>query len=346
MLDRHGGERLFMPRRVDGAISIIDNEGFNSALIDTFNAFGCPVVNGLLEMPSRLTVPVARVVVDNARVGQLAARHLAESGHRHLAFYRWKDNEVSRLRGGAFEVEAKRLGCRVHQMPLRGLRDATWLREVVDSVPGPLAVFAICDDIAAMLADACHELGILVPEQLAIVGVDNDPGLCISGEPPLTSVDTAPWEHGRQSALVLEQLLRGRPAPAQPVIVAPAGISVRRSSLYVVVGNPQLTSAMNFLREHCGQAGALDLVLDAVGISRSTLYRLFVRHYGRTPAEALLAMRIEYAQRLLSTTGLVIAQVAEQSGLRDAPSLCRIFRRHVGRSPAQYRRESRVGRGR
>lgn len=339
LLDRHGNNHWFLPRRIDGAITIIDNEACNRDLIPRLNAMQVPVVNGLIGEIQGLHTRVARVVPDNHAIGRAAARHLHESGHRHLVCYRWKDNEIGKLRSSAFHQEALRLGCKVHDFPLRGLDDSSWLTAALDGLPRPIAVFCVCDEIAVMLTDVCRELGILVPEHLAVMGADNQTLLCLGNQPPLTSIDTAEREQGRQSALLLDQLMRGQDPPRQPVLIQPIGISSRASSLHAVVGNDQFSLALDYLRNNLAQMDVLARVTKEFSISRSTLYRLFVQFQGRPPAEELLRVRIERAQQLLATTDLGIAKIAELSGLRDASRLCRVFKNQTGRTPGDYRRD-------
>ena len=137
LLDRHGGHLWYLPRRIDGAITIIDEQGCNHALIPVLNRQQAPIVNGVQAHPPGLEVPVARVLPDHVMIGRLAARHLAEAGHRHLAFYAWSSNEVGVLRREGFTEEAKRLGRDVLPFPMHDLSDLGWLRDFLEAAPTP-----------------------------------------------------------------------------------------------------------------------------------------------------------------------------------------------------------------
>ena len=337
MLDRHEDQHWYLPRRIDGAITIIDEMGRNHELIPVLNRFNAPVVNGADTHPPGLQVPVARVLPDHVAIGRLAARHLAEAGHQHLAFYAWSSNEAAQLRRKGFTDEAKRLGCAVVPFPSHDLSDLGWLRSHLEEAPIPLAVFAVCDELAALLCDAVLELGKLVPEHLAIMGVNNDAALCVNNRPPLTSIDTAQWEQGRQSALELDRLMRGEPPPKHPLIIAPLIACARQSSLLRRPGSDGVRIALDFLRKHVAEPDALDSLPEALGASRSSIYRMFQRAGLGPPAQLQLRLRIEHAQHLLATTKLPLKEISELAGLQNAPRLCRVFSKQVGLTPKQYR---------
>ena len=188
-----------------------------------------------------------------------------------------------------------------------------------------------------MLCDAVHALGRLVPEHVAIIGVDNDPGLCVNNQPPLTSIDTAQREQGRRSALELDRLMRGNQPLKHPEIITPLVAYPRQSTQLHRLGNDGLTIALDYLRSHLTGPDAIDRLPSLLATSRSSIYRMFQRAGLSQPAQVLLRMRIERAQHLLVTTSLSLKEVAELSGLHDPSRMCRVFSTQVGLTPNQFR---------
>lgn len=302
------------------------------------------IVNSTPERPAWSHGPCAFVVQDNATIGRIALRHLHARGHRDVAFLNREHNYANQVRSKAFDDEAVKLGCRVHELEGDLLAPSDWLSTKLANLPSPLAVMTENDDIALTLARCCHEQGILVPERLAIIGVGDDPKICQHHDPPLSSVDTNPYEWGRQSALQLDRLLRGLEPPAKPLLIAPVGVTPRRSSERVHVGHPVIALALERLRvhRHDHHLNVTEMLNDC-GMSRAALYRLFTRLVGHPPLAELHRLRLEDACGLLATSAKTLQQIAEECGFADASHLCRLFLKHMHMSPTEYRRGRMAG---
>lgn len=302
------------------------------------------VVNSVPERPKWSQGPCAFVSQDNTTIGRMALRHLHARGHRDVAFLNPEHNYANQTRSDGFFDEAAKLGCRVHA--LRGDLHAPsdWLTTALADLPSPLAVMTENDDLAQALARCCYEQGILVPERLAIVGVGDDPQICPHHDPPLSSVDSNPFEWGRQSALQLDRLLRGLEPPAKPVLIPPMEVSPRRSSERVHLGHPAVALALERLRvhRHDHHLNVADMLSDC-GMSRAALYRLFTRLVGHPPLAELHRLRLDDACALLATSGKTLHQIAEECGFADASHLCRLFLKHLHMSPTEYRRARLTG---
>lgn len=344
--DRRGGHTWNTRLRFAGAILRTESHnGLPEPLIDRLDLPNLCVVNGTPYRHPDLGRVWAHVLQDDAQIGRLALRHLHGRGHRDVAYFNRVEGFPAWQRSEAFRQEAAILGCRVHD--LRGdLADASaWLPAALAGLPAPLAVMTENDDVGVSLAYCCQEQGILVPERLAIIGVEDDPLLCLHNDPPLSSVDGNPHEWGRQSALHLDRLLRCLDPPAKPILVPPIGVAARRSSERIIAGNPAVAQALALLRTHRHEhhVNVGDLLADC-GLSRAALYRAFTRLVGHPPVEELQRMRLEDACLLLTTTDKTLHEIADQCGFTDASHLCRLFLDHFDTSPGDYRRSRRSGR--
>lgn len=297
------------------------------------------VVNGTPQRPDWAHGPCAFVLQDNVAIGRVALRHLYARGHRDVAFLNRRTSYPNQLRAESFCDEAAKLGCRVHVLSGVLESSAEWLPASLAQLPTPLAVMAANDDQARNLARCCHEQGILVPERLAIVAVGDDPQICPHHDPPLSSVDPDYFEWGRQSALMLDRLLSGQEPPTKPLLIAPVGVSPRRSSERVHVGHPAIALALERLRAHRHDHHLnVSEMLSDCGMSRASLYRLFTKLVGHPPLAELHRLRLDDACILLATSSQTLHQIAEACGFSDASHLCRLFLKHLHMSPTDYRR--------
>jgi LacI family transcriptional regulator len=286
-----------------------------------------------------------RVIVDDERIGELAARHLHERGYRRLLFAcgetdgRIDGYRLKRLRG--FERAAAELGAEVtivpDVVPATGRRPATprWLSEA----PRPCGVFAPSDRVALTVLDCCRHADIPVPEQVAVVGADNEALWCETALPPLSSV-AIPWRQvGFEAAAWVDRLLGGTRPPKDGVVVLPIDeVAARHSTDGVAMSDPSMVAALRFIRERALAGIAVKAVEREVGLGRRRLDRLFMRHLGRTPFEEIRRLQIEKAKELLACTDLAPREIARAAGM-SAAYFAANFRAAVGVDAAEYRRE-------
>ncbi len=155
---------------------------------------------------------------------------------------------------------------------------ARWIKKL----PKPLGVMTGNDPRGIQLLDACRRAGVAVPEEVAVVGVDNDELVCELAYPPLSSVIPDAVRIGYEAAALLDRLMKGEPAPAAMQTIPPLGVAVRQSSDVTAIADPRLADAMRFIREHACDGIGVDDVLDHVAVSRSVLQRLFRKQFDRT----------------------------------------------------------------
>lgn len=216
-------------------------------------------------------------------------------------------------------------------------RWARWVR----GLPKPAAILACHDDRALQVLDACRRVGVLVPEQAAVLSVDNAPYLCELAIPQLSSIDDNPQEIGYRAAALLDELMDSRPAPAEAIHISPRGVVMRRSTDVLTIEQQHVARALRLIHEHaCDGILARD-VAQQIPLSRTGLAKQFRDVLGRSMGQEILRVRIERVRELLRSTGLPIKQVAHRAGFHQVEYMTRLFRRMTGQTPGRYRRQSR-----
>lgn len=298
-------------------------------------------------------LPGAPWVHSDVRAEAAAAfHHLRDRGFRRLGFcgasnYRW-----STWQREEFERLAREAGCAcdVYEAPLRPGGAAAWaagqraLARWLRRLDKPVGLFACSDVRGQQVLDACRAADVRVPDDVAVVGVDNDPLRCGLCDPPLSSVVPHTSRVGYVAAELLGRMMAGGgrvPVAAGPHLVPPVGVAARRSTDALAVEDPDVSAAVRFIREHaCDPVGVKD-VLRTVPLSRRAIEGRFKRLLGRTPHEEILRCRLDRARQLLAETDLPVKAVAERVGAGNAEYLSVLFRRAAGCTPGDYRRRFR-----
>jgi LacI family transcriptional regulator len=331
--------------RGDGVLTLL---GSRRRPWESLQTFRVPIVD-LTE--SRPEIPLPRVTVDNTAVGMLAARHFLDRGYRHFAMvHRWEGG-VSRKRRAAFSDPIRKAGCtcdilsweRDYGEPAanRAFRHRTLMPWLV-RLPKPLAVFASRDDEAAEVLEACLAARIPVPEQVAVLGVDNTDTICDCLCVPLSSVDSNLEQVGYEGAALLDRIMSHRAVAEKHIEVAPAGIVERRSTDAYAVEQPRVRQALQFIQENCQLPIGVPDIARAVGLSRSGLEKVFRDAFVRSPGQQLRRIRLERAKKMLAESDAAIAAVGAATGFQSSHHFCRAFREQWGMSPGQYRRQLRI----
>lgn len=287
-----------------------------------------------------------RVMVDQTQAGRLAAEHLLSRGLRRLAFYGLGGLWYSQQRQRGFMERAAEASatCDVLEAPLPVDPAASWSRRVAPLVEWlktlrpPVGIFAVHDYRARVLIDACLLVGLRVPHDVAVLGMDNDTTVCEFCQPALSSMSRSARQVGYQAAALLDRLMAGRGAGAD-VLVPPDGVVVRRSTDTVVSDNRHVCEAIQLMHDHLGEAITVEHIVGHAAISRRLLEKLFRTHLGCTPRDYLCRMRVERAKQLLAAPHKPKTRdVIEACGFGDARSFRRLFVRVEGLTPAAYRR--------
>ena len=314
---------------------------------------------------------VVQVGIDDVAVGDMAAKYLLSLGLKNLALVGDYSTRYALERRDAFLriLHAEDLKCyqwdptEKHRPPVEHLRrggtsasspgshtfsatawSSSFRRQWGDAVsqwitdlPKPVGIFALNDDWATMIVDQCNHQSIAVPEQVAILGVDNAELLCQMGRPPLSSIETPAEKVGWEAGVALEKLMEGKPVSSRQLL-QPVRVVERQSTNILAIDDPDVTAAIRFIQANVHRGIGVREVLMTVPSRRRTLEMSFRKSVGRSILDEIQRLRVERAKMLLSSTDLKLSVVAQRSGFRCASRLCRMFRQVSGETPAHFRR--------
>lgn len=316
---------------------------FTREMAEAVAACGLPAVE---TRSSRLCPRLPFVGMDNSLIGAAVARHFLQRGYRNFAAYRLDTEDFFEERVANFVAVVEREGARCAVLPGRepdSVED--WeasqrrLIEWVASLPKPVGVFAANDQLGFRLLDACQRAGIAVPEEVAVVGTEDEETLCGLAAPPLSSLRFDGQAVGYLAAETLAGMMRGEEPPARVRLVPPKGIVTRGSSDETVVNDPLVQRAARLVRERACEGLNVEQLCAELRVSRSALERRMKAAIGRTPKEELQRMRFRRAEWLLRETDLTMECVAEQCGFAHGHYFQSAFGKRYGRTPGQFRRE-------
>jgi LacI family transcriptional regulator len=320
---------------------------------------GKPVVevferNGPAQFP--------RILPDDQATGRMAAAHFLQRGFRHFGFFgdaslAWvrerevgfreeatrafasradaSDDEQSRFTIQSFELERRSVAAALRGKSHR--RQSAAMGEWLVSLPKPVAVFAANDLWGFELVQAARECGLHVPDDVAVLGVDNDELLCEISHPPLSSIRIGGEQMGQMAVEMLEKMLAGEVAAPEPSRVQPIDVVTRQSTDVLAVDDAEVAAALRHIRQHAFKGLSVKEMLTAVAVNRRTLERRFMKVLGHTPLEEIRRVRLERVKTLLQSD-LAIYEVAVRSGFATPEYLATSFVQATGMTPSEYRR--------
>jgi LacI family transcriptional regulator len=312
---------------------------------------GVPVVNVWPSSPARRFVP--GVFPDSTEVGRLVAEHLLARGFRSFAALTSPKNADNELEVREFERAARAAGCAcasalVPQDPYRDL--AGWKRAVrlidraLNDWTPPVGAYVGQEVYGRLVVQAAQRRGWRVPQDVAIVAGKNEEALCAHPRPSLTSIEIGYDRVGYAAAELLDRLMSGRAAPADPVRLAPHGLVVRESTDFCAVDNPTVAAALAYIAAHAHRRIGPTDVAAAVGAEPRTLQNYFRKAIQRPIATEIRRVRIERAKRELAQTDRALADVARAVGFGTVQRLHEVFVREVGVAPGAYRAQRQLRR--
>jgi LacI family transcriptional regulator len=289
-----------------------------------------------------------RVLVDHEVVAQLVAEHLLARGHRNFAFYSDVKNWAFEETGPAFQQCIRSAGyeCQwicwhrsteFHDGHLQWKHKRQWLAAELKRAPKPLALLAATDNHAVEVLEICDSLGLAVPEQISIVGVDDSLLAVDAMRTPISSVDTNLEMVGYRGAQLLGEMIRGQRVAKTPERIPPAGLIARKSSDLLAVGHPGVARSLKFLAEHAHEPIGVDDLVRAAAMSRRGLHQAFMAQIGRPPGAELQRVRIDRAKQLLTQSKDKLEVVATNCGYQSANSFWFAFKQATQMSPKDYR---------
>jgi LacI family transcriptional regulator len=332
------------PRMWDGhgIITRVHQPGEVPALL----ARGVPVVDVCRSSPHPKIHSAAN---DDEATGRIAGEHFLAAGHRLFAYCGAPEGSWSqrRCQGFASVVGLDQATITTFQRPRtwwhRSGRVPAVLKQWVRRLERPIAILAGDDAIGVKLTQACGELGIKVPEEVAIVGVDNEEVLCEMANPPLSSIPCDTERMGYEAARLLDRLMKSRDGKTEHVVVPPLPIMVRGSSDRFATDDEAVLSALRLIHQGDNPAIRVPQVVAATGLSRRALELRFRRELDRTILDEIRRTRLQRACRLLTTTTQPVAKIALRCGFSTPQRFHAVFRAQFAMSAIEFRERNRRG---
>ncbi len=315
-------------------------------LLDAISDTGVPFV----ELTDRKgDVEFSQIRSDDAAIGKMGAEHLLERGFKRFGYCGYKGEAWSKRREESFvkTIDQKSSGsCSLYNSTWQGRGARNWedeqrcIIEWLQTLTPPFAVMA-CNDIRGrQIIDACSELDLAVPEQVVVVGVDDDELLCRMCSPPLSSVIPNAQAVGFRAAEVLASLMDGKSPASEVQLIEPLGVATRQSTDVVAIDDPDIAAALRYIREYACRGITVAEVVRDNSVSRSTLERQVRKYLGRTPQEEIRFVQIKRARELLISTDLSAEQIAPLCGFEHPEYLHVVFKRVTGTTIGVFRKQA------
>ncbi len=354
--EEHGGWSLF--------VEVRDLESKPPPWLSSWDGDGILVRSGSRAISNavrRLNVPAVElrssragdnvpfVGVDNEQVGKLVAEHFLERGFQHFGVYELDTEQffVDRRNSFVRHLQAAGFDCSAFQQAGHTEKPSQWeeqqnrLIDWLQQLPRPVAVMACTDQLGCWLLDACRRAEIPVPEQIAVVGVENDETLAEMSSPPLSSLSLAGEKIGYEAARILDEMMNGKSPPREPVLIAPLRLETRLSSNILAINDPLLSQCLRLIRERACDGLKVADILEQVPISRSSLERGIRKLLGRSPNAEINRVRLRKVCELLSQTELTLEEIAIRTGFTTSQYLSELFRKKENKTPGEYRKSCR-----
>lgn len=329
-----------------GIIARIPNERVAQAILD---ADVPTIALGLSDeqlLPDSPLLKFSELSSNPNEVARIAAEHLLERRFRHYAYVGLDDRAWSTRREKAFVAIIEKEGYKPHvyRAPVEPEKRiweaeqetmAAWVR----NLPKPCGLFACNDDRGREVLEACRFAEVRVPEEVAVLGVDDDDVFCGLANPPLSSVALNARTAGYRAAELLDGLMQGRIRKPRRIEVEALCVVTRRSTEVVAVDDPDVAGALQYIHRQQGRDISVESVVQAVAVSRRNLEKRFRECLGRTILEEIQLTRLERAKRLLLEATYPISKVAEISGFGSTGYFIQFFQNRVGKTPRKFRIE-------
>jgi LacI family transcriptional regulator len=329
----------------DGILSFV---GYRRDLAKYIKEASIPVVE-ISSVRRDLGLPCA--AEDNEEIGRSAAEHLLERNFKHFAWAPFWEDLVNEDRFSGFAELIRSEGYDCERLPplntqrskrgrqsLDWVARRNWLIQKFRSFKYPVGIFCYNDYVAADIIGICLDSKIHVPEEIAVIGVDNDPIVAASIPIPLSSVRHDLEGLAYHAAELLDRLMDGESPGQDTELVRPKGVVTRRSTDILAIQNPKVLQGIRFIRENFAQANlSVERVVAASDLARRSLEKAFRLELNRSILGEIIRIRINRAKHLLEATDLPVVEIAAESGFANQNHFFRVFRRHTVMTPRSFR---------
>ncbi len=278
--------------------------------------------------------------------GQMAAQHLLERGMINFAYYGLRKKDAFRDRGNSFRDQIKQAGYKTYfYESKKTLGKSSWETELSNisnwllSLPKPVGIMTYADDYSQQIVEACKVAKLKIPDEVAVIGVDNDNLICNLSNPPLSSVALKYERAGYEIAKLLDKLMNGEKMNGQQIIIEPTHIVTRQSTNTLYLDDPVVLKAIRYIHENSNRILQVDDVVRVSGLSRRALQQRFNRILGRSIFDEIQKRHSDQIAKMLIETNLPISQIALSLGHSGVEHISRYFRLAKGCSPTEYRKK-------
>ncbi len=292
------------------------------------------------------TIDIPRVDVDCAGLGRMAAEHFLDRGFKHFAYCGFEFMYWSVRRRRSFESMLNDAGCNVHmyeqtkaQSAKRWKDEKRIMSEWLKTLPKPIGLFACNDDRGEQVIDACKAAGICIPDEVAVLGVDNDEFVCGLTVPPLSSIALSTEQAGFETAEMLSKLMAAEDLKGQTtVMVTGSHVVTRQSSDILAIEDPEVSRAVHYIRSNNTKPVQVNDVVRITTLSRCGLYQRFHKVLGHSVHDEIKRVRSEKIAQLLLESSMTVGQIALEMGFQDSNHIARYFKKVKGVTPLAYRK--------
>jgi len=285
------------------------------------------------------------IKTDSRSIAKIASEHLIEKGFKHFAFCGFEGYDWSNDRRQYFCFFNVQAGYKTHlYIPPKSIRANDWEKEQrhvsewIKTLPKPVGILACNDDRGQHILEVCKLNDFKVPDDVAVIGVDNDPMICEIGDPPLTSIALNVESASYKAAELLDKLIKNKKMNGQQIIVTPTHIVQRQSSDILAIKDNEVASAIRFIRENAKNKILVKDVVKTTGISRRTLEQRFRKTIHRSVYGEIRKVRVDWISKLLMETNLSISQITSLFNFTDVEHISRYFKKEKGIGLYQYRK--------
>ena len=331
-------------------LKIVKNWGAHGAIVDyrefeeVHTAFrNIPIIT---INSNRSDSKLPNIQSDSDSIAQIAFDHFKERGFKTFAFAGFDDLKWSKDRKSSFEaiVTSNGLSCEFFLSSYIN-KNWTWDKELkllvdwVTSLPKPTAILSCSDEHGRHIIEACRNANISIPDEVAIVGIDNDDVICNLCSPTLSSIFLNTEPVGYRAAELLDKLMRGEKMDGQRIIAEPTEVETRGSSDIFLIDDPEMNRVIKYIHENSTRPIDVEEIAEYSCRSRRSLYDSFIKTTGLSPSQYIQNIRIKQISRLLLKTDLSLNHIAHKLGYSGSEKISRVFKKEKGVTPSTYRKK-------
>lgn len=311
---------------------------WNNDAVNLLRELNIPIV---LQNYHHRSTTYSNLTGDYKGTGQMAARFFAHRLFGHFAYFGVKGVVWSDERCEGYRREVERLGGSFHSFESDKQEDeireevSRWLR----NLPKPVALFCCDDSHALFISETCKMENIGIPDEVALLGVDNDDLICNISDPPISSIELEVERGGYAIGKLLHQQIRKELEGPFNVVINPIRIELRQSTEKHNIKDPYILKIVKYIEDHSDAELTIESLIALVPLSRRNIELKFRSTMNTSIYQYILNCRVNRFANLLLTTDRPLADIASEAGFRDYNNISRIFKKFKGCSPLEYRQK-------